>query len=104
MRKMMIAAAVALGISSVPASAQQSGLVNVNLSDIQVDLQNILSNNNVNVSVPVSVALPIGVAAQVCGVNAAVLAHQDAAQGCTGSVVNDQTARAVARAIQSAGG
>jgi hypothetical protein len=50
--------ALALGLVS-PAAAQQEGLVNV---DIDV------TNNVVNVQVP------IGVAANVCGVNAAVLA------------------------------
>jgi hypothetical protein len=101
MRKFMIAAAFAASAIAVPATAQnQSGLVNVNLSDIQVDLQDILSRNNVNVQVPVSVALPIGIAAKVCNVNAAVLAAQGAAQKCDGAVANEQNARAVARAIQ----
>lgn len=98
MRKFMIAAAVAA--AATPAIAQnQSGLVNVNVSDIEVQLEEILSRNNVNVQVPANVQLPIGIAAQICNVNANVLA-KNRNQGCTGSVANESTANAVARAIQ----
>lgn len=101
MRKIMIAAA--LMAAGAPALAQtQNGLVNVNLSSIQVQLQDILSHNNVNVTVPASIALPVGIAAQVCGVNAAVLAKQKTG-GCDGSVANNQTAHAIAQAIQHGG-
>jgi hypothetical protein len=101
MRKIMIAAA--LMTAAAPALAQvQNGLVNVNLSSIQVQLQDILSHNNVNVTVPASISLPIGIAAQVCGINAAVLAHQKSG-GCNGSVANNQTASAIAKAIQHGG-
>ena len=103
MRKMIIAAA-ALAAAS-PALAQvsnsnQGGLVNVDLSNIQVQLQDILSHNNVNVQVPANVQVPIGIAAQICGINAAVLAKQNAALSCPGKVANDTTANAVARAVQ----
>jgi hypothetical protein len=54
----LAAGALALGLAT-PAQAQQEGLVNV---DVDV-------TNNV-----VIVQVPIGVAANVCGVNAAVLA------------------------------
>ena len=103
MRKMMIAAAIAA--LATPAVAQvsnsnQGGLVNVDLSQIQVQLQDILSHNNVSVQVPANVQVPIGVAAQICGINAAVLARQDAALSCPGTVANNSTANAVARAVQ----
>ena len=104
MRKMMIAAA-GIAALATPAFAQisnsnQGGLVNVDLSNIQVQLQDILSHNNVNVQVPANVQVPIGIAAQICGINAAVLAKQDAALSCPGKVANNTTANAVARAVQ----
>jgi hypothetical protein len=50
----------ALGFVSVPAAAQQQeGLINVNVTDVGVVAQ-----------------VPIGIAANVCGVNANVLAEQ----------------------------
>ena len=100
MRKFVIAAA-AVAAAASPAFAQtQNGLVNVNLSDIQVQLQDILSHNNVNVQVPASVQLPIGIAAKICNVNVAALAQQKGDQTCPGSVANESTANAVARAVQ----
>jgi hypothetical protein len=100
MRKLVIAAAAA-AIAATPALAQtQNGLVNVNLSDIQVQLQDILSHNNVNVQVPANVQLPIGIAAKVCNVNVAALAQQKGDQKCDGSVANTSTANAIAKALQ----
>jgi hypothetical protein len=56
----------------VTASAQQSGLVNVNLSNITIDLADVL---DVDVSqIPVTVQAPIGIAANVCNIAANVLA------------------------------
>src|SRR5438046_2698114 len=77
----------------VLAFAQQAGVVNVNISDIRAD---IAKNINVDVSqVPVTVQVPIDVAANVCGVAVNVLASQ-AQQGtasCTAksasSALND---------------
>ena len=48
------------GIGASQGSAQQSGLVNV-------DIHNVLNNNNV------SVAIPINAAANICGVSVDVL-------------------------------
>ena len=80
MRKFLIAAA-ALAAAS-PAIAQvstQGGLVNVSVSNVDI-LKNFLNDTQVaalnNVSVPVTVQVPIGIAANVCGVNANVLAAQ----------------------------
>jgi hypothetical protein len=54
-------AMLAIGLAAAPAaSAQQSGLVNV-------DIHNVLNNNNV------SVAIPINAAANICGVSVDVL-------------------------------
>jgi hypothetical protein len=56
--------AVAVGLVAAPgASAQQSGLVNV-------DIHNVLNNNRV------AVAIPINAAANICGVQVNVLAQQ----------------------------
>lgn len=82
MRKIMIAAAVAA--VATPALAQVNtgsgnGLVAVNVQNVDV-LKNFLNDSQVsalnNLSVPVTVNVPIGVAANVCGVNANVLAKQ----------------------------
>jgi hypothetical protein len=75
--------------------------VNVNLSDIKVDLQNILSNNNVAVNVPVSAAVPIGIAAQICNVDVNVLAQQKGDRTCKGEVANQQTATALSRVLNN---
>lgn len=66
--RMLCASATACGaiaFAAVPASAQtnQSGLVNVNVS-------------NIYLQAPVTVQVPVGVAANVCNLDAAVLAHQ----------------------------
>jgi hypothetical protein len=59
---------LAIGLAAAPAaSAQQSGLVNV-------DIHNVLNNNEV------AVTIPINAAANICGVSVAVLA-QDLAGG-----------------------
>jgi|SRR5688572_421587 len=65
------ALALSFGLMTAPASAQlQAGLVNVNVSDIEVETGNILSENNV--VVPIGVAA--GIAANVCGLSVGVLA------------------------------
>ena len=80
MRKFMLAAAsIAAATTAVPALAQVntgSGLVAVNIQNVDI-LKNFLNNDQIsalnNVTVPVTVNVPIGVAANVCGVSAAVL-------------------------------
>ena len=81
MRKIMFAAA-AIAAVATPAIAQVntgSGLVAVNVQNVDI-LKNFLNDSQVsalnNLSVPVTVNVPIGVAANVCGVNANVLAKQ----------------------------
>lgn len=81
MRKMMLAAAVAAAVAT-PAVAQVNtgnGLVAVNIQNVDI-LKNFLNNAQVsaldNVTVPVTVNVPVGVAANVCGVAANVLAEQ----------------------------
>ena len=59
---------------SIALVAQQSGLVNVNISNVRTE---IAKNVNVNVSqVPVTVQVPVDVAANVCGVSVSALTSQ----------------------------
>lgn len=84
MYKRILAASVAaasLSLISTPAIGQvQSGLVNVNVSDVTVDLNDIIADNNISAQIPVSaiVSVPVGIAANVCNISAAVLARQAA--------------------------
>jgi hypothetical protein len=93
MRKTMIVAALAAAAS--PAVAQNvnvgGGLVDVTVQDVNVlndslnDNQIEILNNN-NVAVPINVQVPIGIAANVCGIAANVLAadlKQDGKAECT---------------------
>lgn len=80
MRTMMIAAALALG--ATPAVAQintSQGLVDVTIQDVSI-LNNVLNDTQIaalnDIGVPITVQVPVGVAANVCGVNANVLAAQ----------------------------
>jgi hypothetical protein len=76
-------------LAVAPALAQQSGLVNVNLTDVKTE---IAKNINVNVSqIPVTIQAPVAVAANVCGVAVDVLTSQ-ATQGdakCDAKTTND---------------
>lgn len=75
-RCIAIAAFAAIGLGgTMAAQAQQEGLVNIDLSNLRAD---IAKDINVDVSqIPVNVQVPVGVAANVCGVDANVLARQD---------------------------
>jgi hypothetical protein len=104
MRKLLLAAAV---LAATPAFAQVNtgsgnGLVAVNVQNVDI-LKNFLNNDQIaalnNVSVPVTVQVPIGVAANVCGVNANVLASQRKAGdpvSCTARSGSKALANAVA--------
>ena len=76
-------------LTVAPALAQQSGLVNVNLTNVKTD---IAKNINVNVSqIPVTIQAPVAVAANVCGVAVDVLTSQ-ATQGdakCDAKTTNE---------------
>jgi len=96
MKKIIIAAALA-SFAVGPAFAQataQGGLVNVNVSNVLNDLELDLLNNSLNNN---TVQVPIGVAANVCGVDANVLAKQRKA----GSPVNC-TAQNTSQALKQA--
>ena len=97
MRKLIfapvLAVALALGAPSFAMAAgnDQSGLVNVNLQGLSLAL-------------PISVAVPIGVAANVCDVS--VLSLQDPSSGGTCTATNNSTAlsRAIAVAMTDPNG
>jgi len=102
MRKLMIAAAIAAATTTAPAVAQintSNGLVNVTVSDVSV-LNNFLNDTQIaalnEISVPIIVQVPIGVAANVCGVSAAVLGqNRGADSACTARSGSNALARAV---------
>jgi hypothetical protein len=101
MRKILMAAALAVGTASMstPAMSQiqvPSGLVNVTVGD--VILNRILSDNeidilrNANVLSGNNVAVPVAVAAAVCNIPVAVLAQQKGSGGgCTADATNGDT-------------
>ena len=72
MKKYLVALAMASAVA-VPAAAQQNGLVNVDVSNVLNNLDLDLLNNSLNNN---TVQVPIGIAANVCGVDANVLASQ----------------------------
>lgn len=76
MKSAFAAAAVTLGLAMGSAFAQeQEGLVNVAITDVEV-LKDVLDVEETNVAVPVNVQVGLGIAAQVCGVAANVLAEK----------------------------
>jgi hypothetical protein len=82
---MVLAACCAAG----PAVAQQSGVVNVDIKNVA---NNIAQNLKVDVSrIPVTVQVPVSVAATVCGVAANVLGTQAASGSgsCTATTTTD---------------
>jgi hypothetical protein len=105
MRKFLVLAAGAAMIAAPAVAQNQGGLVNVNVSDISVDLNRIISDNNISAQVPVNaiVSVPVGIAANVCNVSAAVLAHQaaDAAPcNATNQTASHNEIASLARALQ----
>ena len=110
MRKLLMSAI--LGASAVamsaPATAQQSGLVNVDVRNVlnNLTIKEVVSRNNIPVNVlngvAANVQVPIGLAANVCGTTVAVLSAAGAGAGpCTASADNmtDGQARALANSI-----
>ena len=105
MRKILVLAAGAAMIAAPAVAQNQGGLVNVNVSDISVDLNRIISDNNITAQVPVDaiVSVPVGIAANVCNVSAAVLARQAAgAAPCnaTNQTASDNEIASLARVLQ----
>ena len=103
MRNVLLAAAV---LAATPALAQvntSGGLVNVSVQNVDI-LKNFLNNDQIaalnNLSVPVTVQVPVGVAANVCGVNANVIAKQKGTGDYTCTARNGSKALANAVAAQ----
>ena len=102
MRKMLLAAA----LLAVPAAAMaqvntSGGLVNVSVQNVDI-LKNFLNNDQIaalnNVTLPITVQVPVGVAANVCGVSAAVLGKAGTnAAPCTANNGSNALAKAVAQ-------
>ena len=101
MKVKTLAAALGLGVALAGgAFAQQSGLVNVNVSNVA---NNIAKNINVDVSqIPVTVQAPIGIAATVCGVGANVLGQQrgSGTASCSASSTSSALDQLVLRQIK----
>jgi hypothetical protein len=100
---LLIGAAIA---ATTPALAQVNtgsgnGLVAVNVQNVDI-LKNFLNNTQVqalNGIGPVTVNVPIGVAANVCGIDANVIAQQRKANTYQPCTANNGT-RALANAVQ----
>lgn len=104
MRNIIFAVAALSAAAATPVIAQvntSGGLVNVSVQNVDI-LKNFLNNDQIaalnNLSVPITVQVPVGVAANVCGVSAAVLgkAASDAAP-CTANSGSKALANAVAK-------
>ena len=104
MRKILPAALAACAFVATPASAQQAGLVNVEIDDVTI-LENFLNDTQIaalnNLNVPITVQVPIGIAANVCDVNANVLAQQmkDGGAKCDAESGSRALAQAVNRQL-----
>ena len=108
MRKIMTAAAIAATMAAAPAFAQintSQGLVTVTVQDVSI-LNNFLNHDQIaalnNLTVPVSVQVPVGVAATVCGVSANVLAKQKAGGAtCAAKSGSNALAQSVSKQLLS---
>lgn len=89
-----LVASIALAIGAAPAIAQNSGLVVVDLSnaDVANDLARNLKVNVSDITALANVAIPIGLAANVCDVNANVLAAQKKTDSPTCTAKNNSAA------------
>ena len=86
----ILVAVAAMTVLAAPAAAQQNGLVNVDVSNVLNNLDLDLLNNSLNNN---TVQVPIGIAANVCGVTANVLAAQKKGSdpvSCTAKTVSSQ--------------
>src|SRR5687768_8733343 len=89
--------AAILGLSA-PASAQQTGLVNIDLRNANV-LNNVARDLDVNVgNIPITVQAPINIAANVCAVSVNVLAR--AVQRGTANCFAQQNSQALNRIVR----
>ena len=100
MRKILLAAAAFA--AATPALAQvntSGGLVNVSVQNVDI-LKNFLNDTQIaalNNIGPVTVQVPVGVAANVCGISAAVLGKSTSDPACTANNGSRALANAVAQ-------
>ena len=85
---LLCAITLLIGTTGSAAAANQTGLVNVDVSNIAVAIP-------VAVAVPVSVALPVGIAANLCGISAALAVSQGT---CTATNTSSASSNAQALA------
>ena len=112
MRKLLTTAVIGASaiLMTAPASAQQSGLVNVDVSNVlnNLTIKDVLSKNNVDVNalngVAANVQVPIGLAANVCGTTVALLSAAGSGGACQAKAENmtQGQARALANSILKA--
>ena len=96
MQRHIASIVLAAACAAAPAFAQQSGLVNVDVKNVA---NNIAQNLKVNVSqIPLTVQVPVDVAANVCGIAANVLGQQ--AAGGSGSCTAKSTSTALEQIVQ----
>ncbi|WP_310467800.1 hypothetical protein [Sphingomonas sp.] len=108
---LMMAAALSLGAAAMtaPASAQNAGgLVTVQITNVDVlrnslnkndvDILNNLLNNN-QIAVPVSVQVPVGIAANVCNTTVAVLSAAGSGGTCDAQQASGALGQAVSKQL-----
>jgi hypothetical protein len=114
MRKLLLAGAAALSLAACTSAGTDSGagtaatpgtggLINVNISDIRAEIA-----KNVDVAlenVPITVQLPVTVAADVCGVNVNLLSVQinTAGNTCTATTTSPALEQAVVNQMNATG-
>ena len=102
MRKILMTAALALGVTSVAAPAQvlTGGLINVTVTDVNI-LNDSLNKNQIaalnNIAVPIVVQVPLALAANVCGTTVALLSAAGSGGACTATSSNRTFGQAVVR-------
>ena len=105
-RIMLAAAAASIGLAGPALAQNNSGLVAVQVTDISVlnnslnkndvDILNNLLNNN-TVQLPINVQVPVGIAANVCGIS--VLAANQLTEPCTATNASGALGQAVAKQV-----
>jgi hypothetical protein len=114
---MIMAAAAAAALASAPAVAQtNSGLIAVQIGDVdilrnslnnnQVELlNNFLNNNNLlnnnQLAAPVTVNVPIGIAANVCNTTVAVLSAASSNGTCEAKQASRSLNQAIIRQVMN---
>jgi hypothetical protein len=106
-KQLLIAATASLStlaatIPATPAAAAAQGLVAVSIGDVSI-LNNFLNSAQIaalnNLSVPVTVQAPIGVAANVCGTTVAVLGAAGSGAACDATSGSEALAQLVNRQL-----